>query len=238
MRSEPRSRLLGDVAARLTAAIRAGNGGTRVAVDGVDGAGKTVFADELADELRAGGQQVVRVSADGFHRPRVERHRRGRDSAEGFWQDTYDRSALRAHVIEPFGPGGSRRYRDAVHDLVSDQPLERPVQEAPAGAVLVLDGLFLHRDELVACWEFSVFLQVPFEISVARMAARDGSHPDPAHPGNARYVGGQERYFAACSPLRRADLVVDNSTSPPRGSSGSTTSPGLTRRRDPVRPPM
>jgi len=55
------------------------------------------------------------------------------------------------------------------------------VQCAEPGTVLVLDGLFLHRDELVGVWDLSVFLQAPFAVSVARMAARDGSNPDPAH---------------------------------------------------------
>src|SRR3954453_8536232 len=45
--------------------------------------------------------------------------------------------------------------------------------------------------------------------SVARMAARDGSHPDSTHavwPGN---VQGQQLVFHACRAWERADLVVD-----------------------------
>jgi uridine kinase len=182
-----------------------------VAIDGVDGSGKTTFADELAERLRTAGRFAVRVSVDDFHAVRAVRHRRGRDSPEGFWLDSYDYRALRARVLEPLGPGGSLRYRAAAHDLASDRLLDPPEQLAPPGAVLVLDGLFLHRDELAGTWDLSVFLHVPFEVSAARMAARDGSNPDPRHPAMARYVGGQRLYFAACSPWRRADLVVDNS---------------------------
>jgi uridine kinase len=60
--------------------------GVRVCIDGVDGVGKTVF-----------------------HNPRAVRHSRGRSSPEGFWLDTYDYTALRRRVLDPFGPGGSRR---------------------------------------------------------------------------------------------------------------------------------
>lgn len=60
----------------------------RVAVDGVDGAGKTVFADQLGDVLTALGRPVIRASVDDFHRPRAERYRRGRDSPIGFWLDS------------------------------------------------------------------------------------------------------------------------------------------------------
>ena len=55
-----------------------------------------------------------------------------------------------------------------------------------------------------------MFVDVPFEVSAARMAARDGSPPDPAHPELRRYVEAQQRYFAERAPWSRAGLVVDN----------------------------
>lgn len=186
-----------------------GQDGVRVGIDGVDGAGKTVFADHLAAIMVAAGRSVVRISTDDFHHPRAVRHRRGRDSPEGFWLDSYDYPALHQRVLEPFGPGKSRRYQAACHDLATDQQLDPPLESAPPAAVLVVDGLFLHRDELAGVWDLSVFLQVPFAVSVPRMAARDGSHPDPTHASLVRYVEGQRLYFDACRPWERADLVVD-----------------------------
>ena len=55
-----------------------------VAVDGADGAGKTVFADTLAAVMNDLGVVAIRASIDGFHRPRAERYARGRRSPEGF----------------------------------------------------------------------------------------------------------------------------------------------------------
>ena len=43
----------------------------RVAIDGVDGAGKTTFADELGSSVSALGRPVIRASVDGFHNPRL-----------------------------------------------------------------------------------------------------------------------------------------------------------------------
>lgn len=169
-----------------------------------------MFADQLAEQLRDGGREVVRVCADGFLNPRAVRHRRGRTSPEGFWRDSYDLASLHRWVLGPLGPGGDRGYRHAVHDEATDRPVEPPLRRASPGAVLVLDGLFLHREELRGAWDLSVFLQVPFDVSVARMAARDGTPDDPGHPSLSRYVQGQRRYFAACAPWTRAALVVDN----------------------------
>jgi uridine kinase len=89
--------------------------------------------------------------------------------------------------------------------------VEAPERVARPGLVVLVEGLFLHRDELVARWDRSVFLDVPFAVSVARMARRDGSPDDPRHPRLRRYVEGQQRYFAACAPWERATIVIDNS---------------------------
>jgi uridine kinase len=45
----------------------------RVGVDGVDGAGKTTFADELAQALEQRGRQVIRASVDRRGRRGVRR---------------------------------------------------------------------------------------------------------------------------------------------------------------------
>ena len=76
------------------------------AIDGVDGAGKTMFANELAQVLRQSGRPVVRASVDGFHRPKAERYRRGRSSPEGFFDDSYDYAALKAALLDPLRDEG------------------------------------------------------------------------------------------------------------------------------------
>ena len=82
-------------------------------MDGPDAAGKTTLAAELAGRL-AGKRDVIRASIDGFHRPRAQRYRRGDLSPEGAYHDTFDYGAVRAVLLDPLGPGGSRRYRTAV----------------------------------------------------------------------------------------------------------------------------
>lgn len=181
-----------------------------IAIDGVDGAGKSVFADQLARVLMDQGRTVVRASVDDFHRTRAERYRRGRASPEGFWLDSYDYHQLRTVLLDPLSLGGSRSYRTAVHDLVTDQPVHQPVRHCQPDAVLVLDGIFLHRDELRAYWDFSVWLDAPFDVTAARMAARDGTSPDADDPNAARYRDGQRLYLSQCRPATHASIVIDN----------------------------
>lgn len=182
------------------------------AVDGVDGSGKTTFADALALELgRAAVRPVIRLSLDDFHHRRQVRYRRGRTSALGFYSDSYNLEQFRSYVLDPLGPGGSGRYRPAGHSLETDAVLSPPELPAAFNAVVLVDGLFLHRDELAAYWDFSIFLDVPFTVTAARMAVRDGTPADPEHPDMHRYVGGQRLYCAGCDPAARAAVVVENS---------------------------
>jgi len=186
---------------------RSGARAVVVAVDGVDGVGKSTFADGLAAVLRAGGRSAVTVRADDFLNPRSVRYARGRDSAEGFWRDSYDHAVLRRDVVDAARGRGS--YRPAAHDLAADCPVAVPDVALPDGAVVVIDGCFLLDDHWTGAWDLSVLLTAPFAVSVARMAARDGGPSHPDDPAVRRYVEGQRLYQAHARPHERADLVVD-----------------------------
>ena len=203
-----RLQILGHVADRIPQ--RDNDDCVRVAIDGPDGSGKTVFANELAAVVRERGRPLIRISLDDFHNVRAVRYRQGRESPEGFWRDSYNYVRFRADVLDPLGPGGTRRYRSAAHDLATDEILTPEPRLAPPRAVLIVDGLFLHRDELAGMWDLSVFLDVPFTVTATRMALRDGTEPDPEHPAMRRYVQAQRIYYAACSPQGRASILVDN----------------------------
>jgi len=185
-----------------------------VAIDGPDGSGKTTFAHRLARQFDRRPTIVVHV--DDFLNPSTLRYARGRSSPEGFWLDSYNYDALRTHVLDPLSCEDVAWYRPSCYDSATDtEHLVDPVL-APSDAVVLVEGLFLHRDELVSRWDASIFLDVPFAETARRMAIRDGSHSDPDHASMRRYVGGQRIYYAAARPWERATLVVDNTSNVPR----------------------
>jgi uridine kinase len=183
---------------------------TRVAIDGVDGAGKTHFADELARVLERSGAGVIRASVDGFHHPRAHRYSRGRYSAEGFYRDSYDYPALQQALLDPLSPGGSGQYLGALFDFRADAPVVVSPLQAAVGDILIFDGVFLHRPELRGYWDLSIFLEASFERSIERLARRDGGPTDPTAALNRRYVEGQQLYLRECSPRELATLVINN----------------------------
>jgi uridine kinase len=186
----------------------------RVAVDGIDAAGKTTLADDLAPLVAARGFPVVRASIDGFHRTRLERYRRGRDSAEGYFRDSFDLPVLRRELLDPLGPGGDREFRSAVFDEAADLPIHVPVRHADPDTVLLFDGVFLLRPELAECWEFAIFVDCAPEVALQRALQRNGNAGEAARDlerrYRTRYLPGQEQYLSECLPRERADLLVIN----------------------------
>lgn len=199
----------GDVLADLVSALPYGT--VLFGIDGVDGSGKTTFADSLGRYLRGLGRSVIRIGLDGFHNPQSVRYQQGRTSPEGFWLDSYNYERFHEWVLRPLLPGGNGRIRQACHDLDADRMIRPPEVLAPPDCVVIVDGMFLHRAELDGAWTRSVFLDVPFAETARRMAVRDGSPPDPGHASLRRYVDGQQLYFAERDPAQKATFVVDNS---------------------------
>jgi uridine kinase len=204
---QKRKKLLSELADRLVATLPAQT--VRVAIDGVDGAGKTTFANELGSLVAAKGRPVIRASVDGFHNPKAVRYQRGRHSPEGFFEDSYNYSALKRYLLDPLSTGGSCRYRRAIFDHVTDDIVPAHDLEALPSSILLIDGIFLHRPELLTYWNASVFLRTDFAVSVARCASRDGSSADAAAPSNRRYVEGQRLYLRSCQPETKATIVID-----------------------------
>jgi len=102
----------------------------------------------LAAAFRNLHRAVIRASIDGFHNPAAQRRRRGSTSAEGYFHDSFNHSALIEALLEPLGPGGSRVFRRAVFDFRTDRCVDAPLETAQPSDILLFDGVFLLRCEL------------------------------------------------------------------------------------------
>lgn len=188
----------------------------RVAVDGSPGAGKTTLADELGIALRAQGRDVIRATIDDFLVPRAQRYRRGRFSAAGCYFDAHDHKALRQVLLDPLGPGGDRRFQHTVYDRDVDRPLSSPATTAVEDAVLLFDGVFLLRPELIDQWDLRIFVSVDFEQTIDRALTRSMALAGSADAAEIerswrhRYIPSQQLYFATARPTDHADIIVYN----------------------------
>ncbi|WP_051972949.1 hypothetical protein [Cryobacterium sp. MLB-32] len=174
-----------------------GKGRTIIAVDGTDESGRSRFADDLGAVLRDDDDRTVfRASLDFFQRSVAEKNRFGPPSPEREYRYGYDYSALRRVLLEPFRMDGSAGFVTEHFDAQRDAWIEPTWLTAPADAILVVDGRFLHRRELHGLWSFSILVE---------------SHAgdDPA-PDSAQRAAADLLYVAEVSPREQADAVVDN----------------------------
>lgn len=181
-----------------------------VGVDGPDAAGKTMLADRLAEVLQI---PALRASIDGFHRPRELRYQRGDLSAEGYYRDSFDYPALLGDCLAPF-LSGADQVQIARYDYRADA--SRPARDAdvPARAVLIVDGVFLLREQLRDLWTLSIYLSVSPQETLRRAMVRDvdlfGSREEIKQRYLGRYLPGQALYRSEVGPEAVADVVVNN----------------------------
>ncbi|MFH1438989.1 MAG: cytidylate kinase family protein [Candidatus Woesearchaeota archaeon] len=186
----------------------------RVGIDGVDASGKTTLANELAEELKSYNRQIIRVSIDGFHNSKEIRYKKGRDSPEGYYFDSFNNQAIIENVLKPLSLNGDLHYTKAVFDFKTEAKVIVPTEQANMNAILLMDGVFLFRPELVNYWDIKIFLDVDFKITLQRALKRDGyylgSEQQIIEKYNQRYVPGQRLYFRDANPKEMADFVIDN----------------------------
>ncbi len=186
----------------------------RVAVDGIDAAGKTTLADELAEWLIAAGRPVLRSSIDRFHNPREIRYQRGPNSPQGYYLDSFDLDSLIHLLLEPLGPNGSQAVVTGLFDFHTDTAQLEATHKVPEHTILLFDGVFLQRPELVPYWDRTLFLDIRFETSLARALQRDvelfGSPEITRQRYEQRYIPGQQLYLETCRPAQTADIWIDH----------------------------
>jgi uridine kinase len=82
-------------------------------------------------------------------------------------------------------------------DAVRDQPVFQPKwMSAGPDAVLVVDGVFLLRQELAGLWNYSIWLSTPLLESEVAELARDAAADDA--------------YLRDANPSEKATTIIDN----------------------------
>ena len=135
----------------------------KIAIDGIDALGKTVFADHFAEYLgKNSTRQIIRASIDGFHNPRDVRMRKGEFSPIGYYEDSFNYGGLKRVLLESLMTGGNKRFCKSIYNYKTDRKTTKKWFLAEDDAILIFDGIFLMRKELVDYWDFNIFLKISF----------------------------------------------------------------------------
>jgi len=182
-----------------------------VAIDGIDGSGKSILADRLVQIFAADGLGTVLFHVDDFRRP-VDWSRTDRAEVDLYYDEYYDLDALDGCLCA-FQEGAG-----TTQAALFDQPSGRvgPVRQiALSGAtVAIVEGIFVRR--LPAVMNTAVVMVIETSAAEARRrllvrdSAKGRSQAEIAHRIAARYFPAQDRYRASLDPQRSPAVVIDN----------------------------
>ena len=187
-----------------------------VGISGIDGSGKSTLADELVRRLTEQGVTATSVHLDDFLNPKTIRHE-NTDQIDGYFDDNFDYDSLINSVIGPARAHSRVQSQHPVLDLETDRVSTRDFMFDGPG-VLVVEGVFLFRQELRGYFDLKVWLDIGFDDALARILtrSRDRRYGD-ADAIRSRY---ENRFFPAQrfhldrdAPAEAADIVIAASQS-------------------------
>lgn len=185
-----------------------------IAIDGIDASGKTHFSEKLKNEFEKLNQKVCLVHLDNFHNPQVIRYKQGKESGIGFYEDSYNYDVLINKAIRPFKKNDNR-IRIKHFNLKEDKE-EIYTAQIEDIEVLIVEGIFIHRKELISYWDYSIFLDVNFENGLKRNIERDENAVTKLQIEQLtnkylkRYKEGQLIYLKQENPKSKANIIIDN----------------------------
>jgi uridine kinase len=158
-----------------------------VAVDGPSGAGKTVFAERLAERLNAA---VVHTDdlLDGW------------GDQFTFWPRLEDK------VLQPLRQGRAAEYQRYRWDPPGFG--DEAVRVEPAG-VVVMEGVSSARRVIRPELSLAVFITAPPQVRWSRVLARDGTADVAFAAYLERWRAAEDRHFAADRTAEFAEIGVD-----------------------------
>jgi uridine kinase len=180
-----------------------------IAIDGIDGSGKSTFARRLYADLNANGCNAVIVSVDDFRRP-VDWSTVS-EEAEVYWDRYYDlqlaESCLRSFVL---GMPGLTIPR---YDVMSERIEGSRDLVFEGTAVAIVEGVFPLRIPSVNAGML-IYLEASEDEVRRRIIDRDRAkqrtREETERRIDRRYFPSQQRYRTAFMPRDRADVIIDN----------------------------
>ena len=179
-----------------------------IAVDGLDGSGKSVLADRLVAALGQAGTGAVLLRVDDYRRP-VDWTRAGGAEADLYYEDYYD-LALLEHGARAF-LDGAPGIEVPHFDSRSERHQGRRAIAFGDAPLAVVEGVFAQRVAAVRQGAV-VYIETSRAEARRRILARDTARgrtaADVTHRIDARYFPAQDRYLRECAPAAHAAALV------------------------------
>jgi uridine kinase len=163
-----------------------------VAVDGGAGSGKTTLASMIATEL---GAEIIHT--DDFA---------SWENPISWWPDVI------SQVFEPVRDGATTLSYERTQWWEHEH--RPPIVDQPVTPIMVIEGVSASRREFRDFLSYSVFVDAPKDIRMARGEKRDlelgiSESPEKVHGYWKEWDDEEVKYFERDAPVEHADLVID-----------------------------
>lgn len=181
-------------------------------IDGIDFAGKKVFASKLGQYLEMLGKEYQIVHLEDYHRA-VEESYKGEDPVEAFYFNGFNNDKLIDEVLNPYKKNGS--IDKIVYCLDNSGEAfvnERHYQLSQDGLMIII-GCMMYREPLIRFFDMTVFMKVDYRESEHRASLVEAPiyGIDPVELYRTKNIPAQKMYVQRHDPYENRDFVVDNS---------------------------
>jgi uridine kinase len=167
-----------------------------VAIDGGAGAGKSMLARGIRDQLRS----VSILRTDDFFRP-LNEHPIVRMAPEKLYELYFPWQRMRDEALAPLRRGESAKFQK--YDWSTDR-LKEWVTVEPAEIVLV-EGVYSSRPELRPMLDATIFVEAPGDERLRRVLARE---PNTKGDWITPWMSAEDWYLNQIRPQDTSDLIL------------------------------
>jgi len=181
------------------------------ALSGIEASGKSVVAGRIAVGLQQAGLRVAPIALDPWHQPASVRFAE-HDPAATFYRNAFRFEELFERLVEPLRRDRAIELEARLLDLPADATYAHTYRYENVDVIL-LEGIFLLRRDLRPRYDWSLWIECPLEVALARALRRnqEGKALEQLRADYERiYFPARRLHLALDEPAAHADLVLEN----------------------------
>ncbi|MCH7322610.1 kinase [Solibacillus sp. MA9] len=176
-----------------------------VAIDGLSGAGKTTIVNQLVNEI----ENVVILHIDDHIVKREMRYNTGHDEWFEYYQLQWDTNYLKERLYKKLHQN-EKQLHLPFYDKEKDIHISKSIQ-IPPKSIVIIEGIFLLREEWKAFYDYIIFLDCPKEVRYERVLHRDtyiGNLEERLMKYQNRYWVAEDYYLKMQNPFKLAHTIM------------------------------
>jgi uridine kinase len=181
-----------------------------VGIDGIDCSGKTTLAKKIKKALDAQNIDNQIIHLDDFHFPKIHRYKGGEKSWRNYFNRSHNIARIVDEILIPIVRRHNFKKKLKLLDLDSDTFSVTKTYQITKNTIVIFEGVFLFREELVKYIDLKIYIDISFERALKRVIKRDV----PLYGDlillkyHEKYYPAQRYYIESVNPKKIADIII------------------------------